>query len=638
MQRIVLSLSLLLFVCSLFGQSEEKKKLMQPTLEHVPNVVDPNGKQINQEKIFEAGSKNNGASDNTKQNQIRDFGQNNKVRRAPVGPDSFESYKKKFLDKLWDLNPAWASRLGNRNYDDRLFIPSYENYARKMSEYKKLLRDLGKYKKEEMGPLDAVDHGLIKNFLLESIWEIERFKAFEWDPSIYNVGGAFDAVINNKTKSNTEKVIALNKKMELVPEFYKQARINLKNATIEHTTLAIRQVNGSLDIFENQIPELLKSTPGLDGRMEQVNEKRQACVNAIKGYKNWLENTYLPKMKNGNARDFRIGKELYRNKFKYQINAGKSADEVFQAAEREMLEVQEKMFVLAKELWPKYGKEQSFPKDKNKAIRLVIDEISKQHTSKEAFITTIKNQIPELEAFVTKKNLVEMDPTKPLKVRKTPAYMAGVAGASISAPGPYDKKGETYYNVSPLDRYSDEEAESYLREYNDYMLQILNIHEAIPGHYTQLVYANKAPSLIKSILSNGTMVEGWACYAERMMLEEGYGENQPELWIMYYKWLLRIISNSILDYSIHNLDMTEAEAMDLLINQAFQEKTEARGKWQRAKLTSVQLCSYYTGLRSILDLREEYYDRKGDDLRAFHDQFLSYGSAPVQEIRTLMLR
>ena len=246
----------------------------------------------------------------------------------------------------------------------------------------------------------------------------------------------------------------------------------------------------------------------------------------------------------------------------------------------------------------------------------------------------------ELAAFVNSKKLLYLDPTKPLVVRKTPSYMEGSgAGASISSPGPYDLHGNTYYNVSPLTNYSGDQAESYLREYNHYMLQILNIHEAIPGHYAQLVYANQSPSLIKSILGNGAMIEGWAVYSERMMLEEGYGNNEPELWLMYYKWHLRSVCNTILDYSVHVLDWPEKVAVKFLTDDAFQQPAEASGKWRRVKLTQVQLCSYFTGYSEIYDFREELKVKQGKDfdLKKFHEKFLSYGSAPVPYIRELML-
>jgi uncharacterized protein (DUF885 family) len=187
--------------------------------------------------------------------------------------------------------------------------------------------------------------------------------------------------------------------------------------------------------------------------------------------------------------------------------------------------------------------------------------------------------------------------------------------------------------------WSAEKSESYLREYNDYILQILNIHEAIPGHYTQLVYSNQSPSLIKAIFGNGAMVEGWAVYAERMMLESGY-KNSDEMWLMYYKWNLRTTCNAILDYSVHTKNMSKEEAMNLLVTEAFQQQAEAEGKWNRVNLSQVQLCSYFTGYTEIYDFREML--KKEEDakfnLKQFHEKFLSYGSAPVKYIKELMLK
>jgi uncharacterized protein (DUF885 family) len=194
--------------------------------------------------------------------------------------------------------------------------------------------------------------------------------------------------------------------------------------------------------------------------------------------------------------------------------------------------------------------------------------------------------------------------------------------------------------------WSKERIESYLREYNHYILQILNIHEAIPGHYTQLVYSNQSPSIIKSIFGNGTMIEGWAVYTERMMLENGYGaekgatEASPEMWLMYYKWNLRSTCNTILDYGVHVNNLSKEDAINLLVNEAFQQQAEAEGKWKRVSVTQVQLCSYFTGYTEIYDFREELKKKQGDQfkLKQFHETFLSYGSAPVKYIRELMLK
>jgi uncharacterized protein (DUF885 family) len=297
------------------------------------------------------------------------------------------------------------------------------------------------------------------------------------------------------------------------------------------------------------------------------------------------------------------------------------------------------MLVLADSLWSKYMGSTPKPTDSLQLIRSVIDKVSLKHTTPDAFQATIEKQIPELVQFINDKKLITLDPKKPLVVRKEPAYMAGVAGASISAPGPYDKGGNTYYNVGSLSGWDIERAESYLREYNHYTLQILNIHEAIPGHYTQLVYSNQSPSIIKAILGNGTMIEGWAVYTEIMMLENGYGNNEPEMWLMYYKWNLRSTCNTILDHDVHTNNLSKEDALHLLVIEAFQQQAEAEGKWRRATLTQVQLCSYFTGYTEIYEFREELKKKQGAsfDLKQFHEKFLSYGSAPVKYIKEMML-
>jgi uncharacterized protein (DUF885 family) len=269
---------------------------------------------------------------------------------------------------------------------------------------------------------------------------------------------------------------------------------------------------------------------------------------------------------------------------------------------------------------------------------MVIDKLSLQHAAPANFLPEIRRQIPLLQDYVIKNNLVSIDPSKPLVVRETPLYQRGVAGASIDAPGPYRPKDKTYYNVTPLDGLTPEQAESSLREYNNWMLQILNIHEAIPGHYTQLMNANRSPSLVKALFGNGAMVEGWAVYGERMMLESGYGDNAPELWLMWCKWNLRSVSNTILDYGVHVLGMTREQAIDLLVRQAFQTPQEAAEKWRRAQLSSVQLSSYFSGYSDIMELRERRKQQLGErfNLKEFHDQFLGYGNAPVRIIGQLM--
>jgi len=550
---------------------------------------------------------------------------------------NFSSYKKHFINQLWQLNPVWASIEGFHKYDATLEIPNEGNRTKKIKAYEMLLNELAKFDTTLLISNEKTDYALIENFLNSSIWYINDYKSYQWNPSNYNLGSAFDAVLRNDDATADEKADFLSKKLSLVPRYYQEAKANITDATIEHTELAIKQITGSLTLFNADIPDAINKANKNNATKARIFESLKAAIAAIEGFTTWLENEYLPTIKaNGAAKSFRLGKELYAQKFKYDINSNFTAEEIYNRALKEKKETLEKMQQITADLWPKYFADTEIPK--SGAVKLLIGKLSEQHVNRTDFIEAIKQQIPELKQFVEANDLVYLDPEKPLVVRETPKYMAGVAGASISSPGPYEKDNDTFYNVTPLDNYTEEEAESYLREYNNYMLQILNIHEAIPGHYTQLVEANKVPSLIKSILGNGTMVEGWACYTERMMLEEGYGNNQPELWLMYYKWLLRIISNTILDYGLHTQNLSEADALSMLVNEAFQETTEAAGKIKRAKLTQVQLCSYYTGLSEILELRNVYFKKIDNNLRNFHDDFLSHGSVPVKEIEKLIIK
>ncbi|WP_431245136.1 DUF885 domain-containing protein [Flavobacterium sp. P21] len=413
----------------------------------------------------------------------------------------------------------------------------------------------------------------------------------------------------------------------------KRQKKNIKNPTIEHTDLAISQNIGGSTVFEGELNDALSKSKLSETEKKEIQEKAKIAVKAIKDYAEWLKN--LP---NKTPRSFRLGADLYAKKFNVDIQSSYSADEIYKIAVDHKNDLHDKMFVLADKLWKKYNGNAPKPADKLDLIKQVIDKISLHHTTPEKFQSEIEKQIPELTAYVKAKDLLYIDPSKPLVVRKEPAYMAGVAGASISAPGPYDKNANTYYNVGSMSGWTAENAESYLREYNDYILQILNIHEAIPGHYTQLVYSNQSPSIIKSILGNGAMVEGWAVYAEKMMLESGY-KNSDEMWLMYYKWNLRTTCNTILDNSVHTKEMSKEEAMILLTREAFQQQAEAEGKWKRVTLSQVQLCSYFTGYTEIYNLREELKQKEGDkfNLKKFHEKFLSFGSAPVKYIKELML-
>ena len=545
----------------------------------------------------------------------------------------FNTYKEAMVQALWKLYPEWASSIGYHAYDSLLNVPDAADRDKKLAFWKAQQDSLQQFDPEQLTANNRTDFLILKSRAESSVWYLTELKSYTWDPSEYNVSSTFARMLSENYDSLDTRLRHFYQRMGTVPAYYAAAQQNLQHPTVEHTELSIEQNLGGLSVFTTDLPDYLaKSNLSADEKKACI-ERAGEAVKAMNGYVSWLK-----QLKADSARSFRLGRALYAKKFGFDIESGYTAEQVYQKALDHKMELHAQMTRLANQLWTKYMGNEAKPADSLQLIRQVIDKISLRHVQPDSFQSAIEKQIPALAAFVTEKNLLYLDPSKPLVVRKEPAYMAGIAGASISSPGPYDKGGNTYYNVGSLAGWDAAQAESFLREYNDYILQTLNIHEAIPGHYAQLVYSNQSPSIIKSVFENGAMIEGWAVYAERMMMESGYGNNEPEMWLLYYKWNLRSACNTILDYSVHVNNMSKEEAMQLLVNEAFQQQAEAEGKWRRVSRTQVQLCSYFTGYTEIYDLREELKKKMGTafDLKAFHEKFLSYGSAPVKYIAELM--
>lgn len=547
--------------------------------------------------------------------------------------DDFKRLTEDYLKTLWNLSPEWASYMGLSQYDSIVPDNTAENRKRLREKTDSLLRILDNYPSESLGNLDRIDLYMMKDMLNQSNWYTTSLKTYEWDPSETNIGNKV-GLIMNRPDSMENKLKSLSAVLFKAPEYYKVALENIKSPTKEHLELAVSQNQGTVNYLNSFVKTIEESAIG-NSQKETLKNRIELAKTAIQQYIQGLESM----AEKEDFKSSRIGEELFEQKYKYDINSEFTAKEIYQKALEERANLHSQMIAISDTLWNAYLPVDSMPAEPLLKVKMLIDKISENHVERDSFFIEINRQIKELAAFVDEKDLLTQDPSKPLQVRETPEYMRGVAGASVSAPGPFEEGGTTFYIVTPLDNYTEEQVESYLREYNNYILQILNIHEAIPGHYTQLVYSNKSKSLIKSVLGNGAMIEGWANYTETMMLEEGYN-NSPEMWLMRNKWHLRGVTNTILDYSYHVLGLTKEEAMSLMMDGAFQERTEAENKWIRLTVSSVQLSSYFTGFTQVYSLREDLKTKKGEDfnLKEFHEEFLSYGSAPVKYIREFMLR
>ena len=547
------------------------------------------------------------------------------------------SFGDTFLDAYWQLNPDMAVTVGYYTVADRLIVPNTEARERQRRFSKDWLAKLNRFEPETLNAGHRTDWALLGNQLRMELWQLDHLREWEWRPDTYNVANSFALLLNTEYAPLDQRLRTVMKRLENVPSYYAAAQSNVRNPTLEHTRLAIEQNRGALEIFGVDLEKQIASS-GLSATERKLFSQRiVATRRAIQDYASWLEVLEGKWVKGAEARSFRLGLELYEQKFAFANPGSEGAETLFRDAQQERTRVLEKMDVLADELWPKVMAPAPQPADRFEKIGQVIAKLSQDHVAANRYVDYVRDLIPDLNKWVTDHNLLTLDPAKPLIVRDTPAYQRGVSIASIDAPGPYDPGARTYFNVMPLDTLPPEQAESFLREYNNWLSQVFIIHEAVPGHYVQLIYANRSPSRIKAIFGNGATIEGWAVYTERMMLESGYGANAPELWLMYWKWYLRSVTNTVLDYSVHVLGMSEQDALKMLTREAFQSEKEATGKWRRVQLSSVQLTSYYSGFAQIYDYRERLKKEQGArfDLKRFHEQFLSYGSAPVKIIEEM---
>jgi len=543
-----------------------------------------------------------------------------------------------FLDAYWKQNPDNAIYEGYYNYADQTVIPNEE--SRKNAEYFILAWEnkLHAYEPKTLNSSNRSDWAVIDLELRTSLWQLNTLKEWEWNPSHYNIAGPIARLLESNYTSLDNRLRVIYKRLSRVPDYYAAAKLSVKNPSFVHTQLAIDQNQGALKMVGKSLEEKVKESGLSSHEKEQFLAALLSARNAITDYITWLNQVQVSLGKTG-GRSFRLGAKLYNEKFSFENPGSLGAEALYQHALSEKDSVINKMDALADTLWPKYLKDEVKPQDKMLKIARVIDVVSRQHSDPSQYVKHLRVLLADLTQFVKANHLVKLDPSLPLGVREMPAYMRGISFGNAESPGPYDAATPGYFNIIPPDTYPSDKVESLLREYNDWTTQIFTIHEAMPGHLVQLQHANKSPSRIRAVFSNSTMIEGWAVFSERMMLESGWGRNAPELMLMYWKWYLRSVLNTIVDHEVHEGTMGETEIKKLIVHDGFQSEEEAAIKWRRAQLSSVQLTCYFSGFSQILAFRDKIKKEEGEGYSAenFNERFLKYGSVPVGTIIDLML-
>jgi uncharacterized protein (DUF885 family) len=545
----------------------------------------------------------------------------------------FEQLSKQYVEDLLKLNPEFATSLGEHRYDAQLDDYSLDGVQRNLQLEKDYLQKLSAIDPATLGEVNGIDYEVLRSQIEGSIFSLEVLREYEWNPMRYNVGGAIYGLLAREFAPLPERLHSVKERLKGVPAALEAAKTNLQNPPKMHTETAILQNQGTISLIRDELNQFLEQAPELK---QEIAPVQQAAIEALEAYGKWLQSDLLPRS-NG---DFRLGLEKFRAKLTHTIDSDLTMEQILERAQQRLAETQQAMYDTALPLFAGY-----FPnapaaqrEDHKHVIKAVLDKLAENRPDDQKIVDQARQNLQETTDFVRDQQLVSL-PAEPVAVIVMPEFQRGISVAYCDSPGPLEKNGETFYAISPTPAdWSKERVQSFYREYNGYMLKDLTMHEAMPGHYLQLAHSNKfqAPTMIRAIFYSGPFVEGWATYAEQIMVEHGFGG--PEVKMQQLKMLTRAILNAILDQKIHTAGMTEQEAMDLMKNEGFQEEGEAAGKWRRACLTSTQLSSYFVGNTEVNDIRKAYEAKHGaiTDWRTFHDQMLSYGSPPAKYIKRMM--
>jgi len=545
--------------------------------------------------------------------------------KMPEEQQDFSKLTEDFVYGSLALSPVSATSAGYHEHngvrlDEKLDDLGFGSMQEQRKFYSGFYDRLALIKQDALSPEERADYQIIQNQIDLTLLDLSQIQSFRHNPTVYVelVGNAlFNPFVLEYAPIDT-RYRHIIQRLFKVPALMDQAKTMLRESPEVWTRVAQEENDGNIALIDKALrdraPAAVKA---------EYDRAAKSALDSLRAFNNYLKNELSRR-----PAEWRLGKDKYDKKFRYTLMAGKTPDQVLSEAEAALKSVRDEMAKLAAP----------------RSIKQALDKIAQQHATPETYMDSARKGLEEATNFVRAKHLVTLPERSNLQVIPTPEFMRGIyaVGGFNQAPALEPQLGAFYW-VTPIPTtWPKERIDSKLREYNTYGLMEITIHEAMPGHYVQLEVANnlepKSRRLLRNIYGNGAYVEGWAVYAQQLMSDEGFLNNSPELRLTLLKQLLRVISNAILDIRLQTMDMTDQQALDLMINDTFQEKEEATAKLQRAQLSSCQLPTYFVGWRGWLDVREEYKKKKGAAFRLsdFHDAALKESAVPIALLGQLL--
>jgi uncharacterized protein (DUF885 family) len=562
--------------------------------------------------------------------------------KGPSAADvAFEALSRRYFDEVMALTPVSATGLGDHRFDDKLDDVGAAGRERRLALERDMLQAVRALDAPQLARAYQVDARLLAGQLEFDVWRLTEFEDWRWDPLLYTnlAGSSVYSLLARDFAPLPDRLRNVSARLNELPRLLAQVRESLDPARVPkiHAETAAKQNGGVLSLIDELVMPQLGVLPQSD--QAQLKSAVEKARKAVSQHQIWLEKRLIPEAKG----DFRIGAALYDKKLAFALDSPLSRQEIRERAERELVSARAQMYEIARTALggrasPRYMPDAPDGDVQQSVITAALEMAYAQRPPRAEVFNVARNTYDEALAFVRAKDFVTVY-DDPLDIIPMPVFQRGVALAYCDPPGPLDKGQKTFYAISPIpDDWTEQQTESFLREYNTRSINNLTIHEAMPGHYLQLTHSNRYNSPLRAALQSGTFIEGWAVYTERVMVEQGYMSADPLMHLVQLKWYLRTIANALLDQGVHVDGMSREDAMRLMTRDTFQEEREASGKWVRAQLSSAQLPTYFVGAQEHLALREEAKQRWGEKftLKRYNDKVLSYGSPPVRYVRELM--
>ena len=545
--------------------------------------------------------------------------------KMPAEKQDFSKLTDDFMYGSLALSPVLATSTGYHEHNGVKLDEKLDDYSPAgIAEQRKFYTDFGarlaQIQPDSLSAEERADYQIIRNQVDLALLEFDQIQSYRHNPTVYVelAGNALFSPFVLEYAPLEARYRQIMQRLLLMPALVQHAKANLTDSPEVWNRVAREENEGNLDLIDKALRERAPAALKAD-----YDRAAGPALDALRGFTKYLQDELSQK-----TSDWRLGKEKYDRKFAYTLVAGKPPEQVLSEAEASLKDVREQMAQLAAP----------------RSVREALDKLAQQQATPATYMDQARQDLAEATAFVREKHLVTLPASGNLQVIPTPVFMRGIYSVAGFNPAPaLEPQLGAFYWVTPIPAdWTKGRIQSKLREYNRFGMMQITIHEAMPGHYVQGEFANqvqpKSRRLLRNIGGNGPYVEGWALYVQQVMSDEGFMNNSVELRLTMLKQLLRSIANAILDIRLQTLNMTDQQALDLMINDTFQEKEEATGKLQRAQLSSCQLPMYFIGWRGWLDVREDYRKRKGAafHLSEFHDAALRESAVPLPTLRQLL--